>query len=378
MDTLVISDLHLGSRARHDVLRIAGAQERLLAAIDGVQRLVLLGDTVELVTRHPRRALSLAEPVIRALGRRLGPEREVIVVPGNHDAALARSWVLAQGRSLRPCTEVSSEASAALSALAAWLNPARMSVSYPGVWLGERIWATHGHYLDRHLLPDSSIGLPRPVFGRPTHADPIDYEHGRKRGRGAREPLGSRLLSRPVGTILEASADLVRVMAVPHVPRLLMNRGLAPVTARVIDSQMRHAAVPAMARVARRLGIDADWVLFGHVHRRGPIGDEAWPADGAMRLVNTGSWVYDPLLLDRATPPNPYWPGGAVLLRDGAAPQSVGLLDGMTAAELRSAGRGTGRELWNGLQLPRLLIWTPALIVVFVLAGIVIAIVRLA
>lgn len=332
----MISDLHLGSRARHDVLRLEPARDRLLAALDGVQRLVLLGDTVELMTRHPRRAMALAEPVIRALGRGLGPEREVVVVPGNHDAALARSWVLAQGRSLRPASEVSADASPALSALVAWLAPARVSVSYPGVWLNGRTWATHGHYLDRHLLPDSSIGLLRPVVGAPSPAAPIDYERGRRRVR-PREPLGARLLSRPVGTVLESAAEVVRVLAVPHVPRLLMNRGLAPVTRRAIDVQMRHAALPAMARAARRLGIDAEWVLFGHVHRRGPVADESWPEGG---LVNTGSWVHDPLLLDRATPPNPYWPGGAVLLRDGEAPRSVGLLDDLPADVLRpAAGR---------------------------------------
>lgn len=331
--------MHLGSRARHDVLRLPPARERLLAAIDGVQRLVLLGDTVELVTRHPRRAMSLAEPVIRALGHRLGREREVVVVPGNHDAALARSWALAQGRSLRPASEVSPDASPALSALVAWLAPARVSVSYPGVWLDERTWATHGHYLDRHLLPESSIGLLRPVVGTVSPATPIDYERGRRRVR-PRESLGARLLSRPVGTVLEGVGEVVRVLAVPHVPRLMMNGGLAPVTARVIDVQMRHAALPAMGRAVRRLGVDADWVLFGHVHRRGPIADETWPEDGAMRLVNTGSWVHDPLLLDRATPPNPYWPGGAVLLRDGQMPRSIGLLDDLSDDVLRpAAGR---------------------------------------
>jgi len=104
--TLVISDLHLGTRAGHDVLQLPAARDRLFAALAGVDRLVLLGDALELLTRTPRRAAARAEPVIRALGRALGPDREVIVVPGNHDAGLVRRWALAQGPRLAPSTAV--------------------------------------------------------------------------------------------------------------------------------------------------------------------------------------------------------------------------------------------------------------------------------
>jgi hypothetical protein len=335
--TLVISDLHLGSRAGHDVLQLAAA--RLFEALDGVKRLVLLGDTIELMTRHPQRAAARTEPVIRAIGERLGPGREVIVVPGNHDAPLVRAWALAQGPRLQPSSPVDPHASRVLARLLSWLAPARTRVSYPGVWLGERVWATHGHYLDRHLLPESAFGIPR---GRvrsaaPATALPIEYERRRRRGRraGARDSFGSRLLARPVGTLLEGVAEVARTATMAHVPQLMMDTGLAPVTAALLDTQMRHAGIPAMAQVVRRLGIDADWVLFGHVHRRGPVGGERWPAPQGMRFLNTGAWVYDPLLVDRATPPHPYWPGGAVLLQDGQPPRSLGLLDELTAEQLR-------------------------------------------
>ncbi|MGH2823882.1 MAG: hypothetical protein ACRDLY_12855, partial [Thermoleophilaceae bacterium] len=82
MRTLVVSDLHLGSRLAHDVLRRGVALEALLGALDGVDRLVLLGDVVELLEGRPRQAMAVAEPVLRALGARLGAGREVIVVPG--------------------------------------------------------------------------------------------------------------------------------------------------------------------------------------------------------------------------------------------------------------------------------------------------------
>jgi len=86
--TLVVSDLHLGARLRRDVLRRAEALEALLAALEDVERLVLLGDVVELLEGRPERAMEVAEPVLRAVAARLGRGREVVLVPGNHDAAL--------------------------------------------------------------------------------------------------------------------------------------------------------------------------------------------------------------------------------------------------------------------------------------------------
>jgi len=44
--------------------------------------------------------------------------------------------------------------------------------------------------------------------------------------------------------------------------------------------------------------------------------------------------LYEPLLVDRATPPHPYWPGGAVVLEEGRPPRTVGLLDDVSAAEM--------------------------------------------
>ena len=52
-------------------------------------------------------------------------------------------------------------------------------------------------------------------------------------------------------------------------------------------------------------------------------------------MLNTGSWVYEPLLLGRATPPHPYWPGGAVILEPGQEPRAVGLLDELSLNQLR-------------------------------------------
>ncbi len=48
MRTLIVSDLHLGARTRRDVLRRAEFCAPLLAEVERADRVVLLGDVVEL------------------------------------------------------------------------------------------------------------------------------------------------------------------------------------------------------------------------------------------------------------------------------------------------------------------------------------------
>jgi hypothetical protein len=136
-------------------------------------------------------------------------------------------------------------------------------------------------------------------------------------------------------------AELLRAATMPRAPRVprgMMSRRMSPVTVKLLGAQMRRASIPALARVVHRLGVDAEWVVFGHVHRLGPLpGDDpqAWLGPGGRpRIVNSGSWVYEPLLVHHARPPHPYWPGGALVLEDGGDPQPVGLLDHLGAAAL--------------------------------------------
>lgn len=340
MRTLIISDLHLGNRGGHDVLRRPAPRARLLEALDSVDRLVLLGDTVELMTRNPRASMVVAEPVLRDIGRRLGPDREVLLIAGNHDAPLVRRWALNRGTALGLDERLEPTSTRGLERLCGWLAPARVTVRYPGAWLDDGVYVTHGHYLDRHLLPESAFGLPRGRLRRAAassggSASPFDYERSRRRRRGSRSPqkLLSRFAARPLATTLELAALLLRATTARQLPSLLQRARLAQVTATVIDAQMRHAGLAAMGLVLARLGVEADVVVFGHVHRSGPLNGEPWP-DGAPRLLNTGSWLYEPLLVDRATPPHPYWPGGAVLLESGRPPQAIGLLDDLGPAQL--------------------------------------------
>ena len=340
MTTLVVSDLHLGGRLGHDVLRRPEALDALLTALDGVDRLVLLGDIIELAERRPRQAMEVAEPVLRALGARLGGAGEVIVVPGNHDAEFVRPWLKERNPTLTVDAAIPLDATPALAQVTSWLAPARVRVHYPGVWLSDRVWATHGHYLDRHLLPEVAYGVARGLLGRLPRDGATTAEYERAGGPSVTrlEALLARWLPRPLAELSDDVAEILRAATMPAIPRRLLGRRLAPMHATLLGAQMRRASIPALARVAHRLGVGADWVLFGHVHRCGPLaGDDPqrWRGPGGSpRVANTGSWVYEPLLVNHVTPPHPYWPGGAVRLADAGEPEPISLLNHLDAATL--------------------------------------------
>jgi hypothetical protein len=205
-------------------------------------------------------------------------------------------------------------------------------VHYPGVWLTERIYATHGHYLDRHLLPESGYGVARGLLGRVPRdgATAAEYERSRSPSLARMETLVART-PRPLAAIWDDLAEIMRASTMPGIHRRVLRRRLAPLTAFVLGLQMRRASLPALGRVVHRLGVDAEHVVFGHVHRSGPLaGDDPrrWRGPGGTpHLANTGSWVYEALLVHRARPPHPYWPGGAILIEDGGPPRAIGLLD---------------------------------------------------
>jgi UDP-2,3-diacylglucosamine pyrophosphatase LpxH len=340
VSTLIVSDFHLGARLGRDVLRRPEALETLLTALDGVSRLVLLGDVVELLEGRPDRSMPIAEPVLRAIGARVGAGAEIIIVPGNHDRALVRPWFREHGVPSRIDASIPLDATPLLSRLTGWLAPARVSVRYPGVWLSDGIWATHGHYLDRHLVPEVAYGIGRGELGRVPRegALPVDYERHGGPSLTRVEALMTRWLPRPLALLSDDAAELLRAVTMPRIPRRAVTHRFSWLNAMLLGEQMRRASIPALARVVRSLCVEADWVVFGHVHRLGPLArDDArrWSGpNGAPRIANTGSWVYEPLLLHHVTPPHPYWPGGAIALSDGGEPRPVGLLDGLDAAAL--------------------------------------------
>lgn len=339
--TLVISDLHLGSRLGRDTLRRPAVLAVLLKALVDVDRLVLLGDTVELLEARGSKAMATARPVLRALGTALGPDREVVLVPGNHDHALVRPWLRgrhARRQGIALDARVPARTERRLATIAGWLRPARVEVRYPGVWLSDRVYATHGHYLDRHLLPD--LGWPTDrLFGAvPDHARVEDYETATGAGSIGLAGLSAVSLPGVIGEPLDFAVQAghwYATLTAPIVARLTPG-ALAPLSAGALGFQFRRTGLPALGTVAERLDVDAEHVIFGHLHRAGPLpGDDLaeW-SPRRHRLHNTGTWVYEPLLLAGAHPPHPYWPGAAVIVEDGE-PRTVGLLDDLDPALLR-------------------------------------------
>lgn len=339
--TLVISDFHIGSRSRSCVLELQAPLERLLIEVMRCDRLVLLGDIVELLEGRALAALSAAAPILSAIGQAAGPERQIVLVPGNHDRPLIRPWLRRVSGRLAVEASVPPDASPALARLLSHLRPAPVEVRYPGTWLTPQIYATHGHYLDRHLIPVSSWGRLRGLRGHipDEQGRPADYE---RPGRVHVSPL-MRWLPSPVADAVEGLGSMVRAATMPAIQEGVLDPRIAPVTSHLLSLQMRRHALPAMARVIHRLGIEADWVLFGHVHRLGPLthdDPERWrSSEGSPEFVNTGSWLYEPRLVNRASPPHPYWPGGAVVLEDGQPPRATGLLDSLAPEQLHRPGR---------------------------------------
>jgi len=88
MRTAILSDLHLGVASGEDVLREPGVRRLLIEEIGDADRVVLLGDVVELRDLALGVALDSARPFFEELGAALAG-REVTIVPGNHDHRFA-------------------------------------------------------------------------------------------------------------------------------------------------------------------------------------------------------------------------------------------------------------------------------------------------
>ena len=156
MRTLVISDLHIGAASGRDLLRRAELRAPLIEALDGVDRLVVLGDGLELREAPHRDAAELAAPFFAEAGAALGPDGELLVLAGNHDHGLVAGWIDARLQSepsgfLGLSEPVEPAAAGRLAQrLEELAAPARLRLAYPGAWLREDVYALHGHYVDLH------------------------------------------------------------------------------------------------------------------------------------------------------------------------------------------------------------------------------------
>lgn len=372
MRTLIVSDLHLGSISRADLLRRAELRATLLEAIADVDRVVLLGDALELRHGPLREAMDTARPFFEDLGRALAG-RELVMVAGNHDHALIEPWLVRRGEEHEPPplgveqllepAQVSSTA----ERIAGWVSPARLQVAYPGLWVRPDVYATHGHYLDCHLtvptLERLSVGVMARLLGKPpgTFDSVVDYEataapvfawrdavardaHTGAALNGAATVTAWHALRGSGARNARSYAGAVRWLrsraiaaAFPVVVAALNRAGIGPLRANISLSELRRAGLAAMGEVAARLDLGDAYVVFGHTHRAGPFpGDEQneWRGRQGARLVNCGSWTYAPIFLSSTPGESPYWPGVCVIVGDQGAPTIERLLLDRTRAQL--------------------------------------------
>ena len=348
MRTAIVSDLHLGLGSGADLLRRARFRELLLGALEGADRVVLLGDVLELRDRPLAEVLATAAPVLAALGEAIAG-RELLIVPGNHDHHLIEPWL--GRRASRRCRPARARATRRAR------GPRLRDAGRPGAGR-ERSLRLSGRLASRRRLRD-----PRPLPG--PSSDRADGRATRCRG-GRADPRGSQRRARPAGPARRRGGSRhrrvrTRADARLHIPvracagdrrrppwrplslgadlgdarrrATVAGRGCAagcwarwrsraPSEWPTASASGRCAATsrpgrspePASRRWPRSASCsrsEAEHVIFGHTHHRGsPAGS------GAIKLHNTGSWVHQQSLIGRRASESPYWPGTICFVDD--------------------------------------------------------------
>jgi predicted phosphodiesterase len=364
--TAIVSDLHLGSSYREDLAREPELRRLLLEEVASADRLVLLGDALELRELPLPKVLDVARPFFEELGETMAG-REVLLVPGNHDHRLAEPLLEAVamrdgGANLglehrEPAREEPARA------IDAWLGDAELAIAYPGAWLREDVYATHGHYMDCHMsLPRieciAAATVMRAFGPVPDRAGAADYERVLRPVYGFSYGLAQAGLARRATRPSEGAWRKISGRARARSPlrraalRAAVGGGI-PATVWTLNRLLRagfspELSAPAITRsgidagteLARRLDLGAAHVITGHTHRAGPeAGEGEWTIPGGGRLHNTGSWIFASAFHHPGTPPGPYWPGTVTWLEDEGPPRRVRLLNERPREELRRATR---------------------------------------
>jgi hypothetical protein len=338
----------------------------------GIERLVLLGDALELRQGPLREAMAAARPFFAEVGAALGADGEIVLVPGNHDHALVSPWLERRHRDgVPPPLELAEtatwEPSDAVAGLAEAAEPARLTLAYPGVWLRDDVYALHGHYLDRHITVPTLERLSAGAMGRivgplpATVAVPDNYEAALAPIYAWSYALAQHADDDATGThgvSVRAWRTLAgnghrplrrRALAAlfPLTVAAVNRAGLGPVRADISGSELGRAGVRAMGEAVELLGIDAVHVLFGHTHRAGPRPADPpaeWTTPSGVRLHNTGCWVYERQFLSTTPYESPYWPGNAIRVDATGPPVALRVLGDRGHAQLEAAQRQVSRR----------------------------------
>jgi hypothetical protein len=327
---------------------------------------VILGDGLELREAPHRDAAGLARPLFAEAGAALGPDGELVLLAGNHDHGLVAGWIDARLQSeasgfLGLAEPVEPEQAGPLALkLAELAAPARLRIAYPGVWLRDDVYALHGHYVDLHsTVPTferlAAGAMARWVVRLPEEgARPDDYEAALAPLYAFMHQLTQRsdhaAVSAGAGASARAWVALAGEGRARHPIRaaalgsayagavaVINALGLGPVDRDLSGASLRRGGLRGIREVLRRLGVTAPHVLFGHTHRSGPWpGDDEreWTSAAGSRILNTGSWVYQPHFVGEEASSSPYFPGTAVVVEDGGPPRLIRLLGDRSLREL--------------------------------------------
>jgi predicted phosphodiesterase len=337
--SLVISDLHLGTASGADLLRYPEHRRPLIERLHDIDRLVILGDGIELREIPARTAAQHIRPLLEEASAHVG---EVVMVPGNHDYALINGWIETRLQQEQPPTLSLTEriepkdAGPVAEHLAGYAN---LTIAYPGIRLRDDVFATHGHYADLHTRVPTferlAVGaMMRYVAPLPERATPEDYEvclaplyawmHAlAQRARPGAVHAGQGASARTWVRLAESGPRALLLKGGCTGAVAFLNRiGIGPVQRDVSGPALRVAYLDAINEVKRRLGIDAEHLIWGHSHRPGPL-----PRDDPREwagIVNSGSWVLQRHFLKE--PGSPYRPGTAVLVEESGPPQVIRLV----------------------------------------------------
>jgi len=363
MRTLVVSDLHLGSRTGADVLRRPEVRAALMRQLATTDRLVLLGDTLELRHGPVAGVLEIALPILEELAAALPEDAEVVLVAGNHDHDLVRPWLDTRSASLKLDQTVKpSTASPLARKVAAAFGERKVEVAYPGLWLRDDVYAFHGHYLDVHTrvptferlaagaMARLAGGLPGGPLG------PSDYErllapmyawiHSsaqrvREGELGAGAGSSGKAYEALTGDGRRPIRMRVLLAALPFGVRGLKMLGLGELSSDISAAGLLNGSLDAAGEAVARLGVEAEHIVFGHSHRAGPVkADDLlnWRGPSGVWLHNSGCWVHEPGFTGAESGRHPYWPGSVIVVEGNRPPQLRKLLGQLKLAPARARG----------------------------------------
>ena len=270
MRTAIISDLHLGLVSGGDVLRdaevrahAAGRDRRRRPARPARRR----GRAARAAARRGARA---RPALLRGARRRASasarssssPATTTTASPSRCSTSLSPTRPSAAAGASEQRAPPTRLAAGPTAAIAAWLGPARLRIAYPGIWLRDDVYATHGHYMDAHLsLPRAECLAVADADARSRGQLP-DQRHARRLRARPAPALRLRLRRRPGAAPAAAGAQLAPLRGGLGAPGRRPRRRAA--AARRLESRAARAGFPlGVAGVNRLLRADFDPDISG-------------------------------------------------------------------------------------------------------------------